>query len=265
MATPFGDLNEENLQQINKFLRFFRQKRESVLRSIHHEFQDIKHDKLQGDLFSREDMEEFADFVHSAVRSQVGHEVSTIINMGALAVSQLLERAQENGFNLVLETAAVENQVILEAIEKMNLDALPKKPMRGIGGDLVSLKDEAKAQKEERERLEESNRQLQAQVSALNRRILNAERAARDAQSSASASLAEGKYNEESSGEQIRRLERLLEEAKEENNKRVSETAQFQQMRKMMQSQSSKIRDLRRRLERYEPDAADSKGDDMDD
>jgi leucine zipper transcription factor-like protein 1 len=59
-------------------------------------------------------------------------------------------------------------------------------------------------------------------------------------------------------------LEKQLEEAKEENNKRVSETAQFQQMRKMMQSQSNKIRDLRRRLERYEPDAGDSKGDDDD-
>ena len=52
-----------------------------------------------------------------------------------------------------------------------------------------------------------------------------------------------------------RELERALEEAKEENQKRVAETSQFQTMRKMMQSQAAKIRDLRQRLNKYEPDA----------
>ena len=42
----------------------------------------------------------------------MGSDLSSIINMGALAVSQLLETAQEKGTDLVLETAAVENQVI---------------------------------------------------------------------------------------------------------------------------------------------------------
>jgi hypothetical protein len=52
-----------------------------------------------------------------------------------------------------------------------------------------------------------------------------------------------------------RDLERALEEAKEENAKRISDTTQFQQMRKLMQSQSAKIRDLRKRLQKYEPDS----------
>jgi hypothetical protein len=34
-----------------------------------------------------------------------------MINMSALAVSQLLESAQERGIELTLETAAIENQV----------------------------------------------------------------------------------------------------------------------------------------------------------
>lgn len=38
-------------------------------------------------------------------------EVGVLINMGALAVSQLLENAQDKGVELALETAAVENQV----------------------------------------------------------------------------------------------------------------------------------------------------------
>jgi predicted transcriptional regulator len=67
--------------------------------------------------------------------------------------------------------------------------------------------------------------------------------------------FAEGKRGESDMAEKMRKLERQLEEAREENNKRVSDTAQFQQMKKMMQTQSSKIRELRRRLERYEPDS----------
>jgi hypothetical protein len=35
----------------------------------------------------------------------------------------------------------------------------------------------------------------------------------------------------------------------------VAETSQFVQMRKIMQTQSGTIRDLRRRLEKYEPDS----------
>ncbi len=49
-------------------------------------------------------------------------------------------------------------------------------------------------------------------------------------------------------------LERALADAKEENEKRVMDTAQFQQMRKVMQSQAKHIRDLKARLNRYEPD-----------
>jgi hypothetical protein len=43
-----------------------------------------------------------------------------------LSVCQLLESAQDKGTVLSLETSAVENQQLLEAVEKMSLDALPK-------------------------------------------------------------------------------------------------------------------------------------------
>lgn len=78
------------------------------------------------------------------------------------------------------------------------------------------------------------------------------------AQSSAASS--ESKESAEINSK-LRHLEDELEVANEENAKRVSDTTQFQQMKKMMQSQSSKIRDLKRRLAKYEPDDGDCKGD----
>ena len=48
-----------------------------------------------------------------------------------------------------------------------------------------------------------------------------------------------------------------LAEAKEENEKRVRDTNQFKQMQRIMQ-QAADIRELRRRLQAYEPDDADA-------
>lgn len=107
--------------------------------------------------------------------------------------------------------------------------------------------------REESVRLEDTNNRLQAEVNLLKHKLGMAER-----------QEAEGKRREDHEDKaQLRELEAALEEAKEENTKRIAETSQFQQMRKLMQSQNTKIRDLRRRLDRYEPDA--SKDDDGDD
>jgi len=54
--------------------------------------------------------------------------------MSALAVAQLLENAQTNGLELNLDTAAIENSMMLDAIEKMSLDGLAgRTPSKQIG------------------------------------------------------------------------------------------------------------------------------------
>lgn len=117
----------------------------------------------------------------------------------------------------------------------------------------MSFKDEAKSRREETERLQMSNQRLQQEVDGLKRRLENAERA----RPVAETKLADDGAN----GRQLRQLEMALAEAQEENSKRVSETSQFQQMRRLMQSQSAKIRGLRSRLERYEPDVVKEEDD----
>jgi DNA anti-recombination protein RmuC len=168
-------------------------------------------------------------------------------------------------------------QALIDAIDKMNLEAMPKNAKRGTAlvsenphpslivplqvnyGSVfaqTSFRDEAKAMRDEQGRLEDTNARLQAEVNSLRQRLVQTDRSLQNAAESKS-------QGDSSSRAQLRDLERSLEEAKEENNKRVNETSQFQQMRKLMQSQSAKIRDLRRRLERYEPDSV--KADDGDD
>ena len=229
---PTESLNDKNGEQIRKYIKFFRQKKDAMIRTINREFSDIRNDKLESEnMFTKEEMEEYSDYLQTAIRSTVSSDISMIINMSSLVITQLLESAQEKHLDINIETATIENQVLLEAIEKMNLEAIPKKT-RGVG-ELVSLKDEAKAQREEMDKLESKNVQLQEDIKRLkeNQKLNN--------------------YDIE---EKMERLTASLDEAKEENNKRVSETTQFQQVKKLVQSQSVKIRQLRERLSRYEPD-----------
>ena len=53
--------------------------------------------------------------------------------MSALAVSQLLESAQTSGVDIQLDTSAVENAMLLDAIERMNLDAMTRSANKPIG------------------------------------------------------------------------------------------------------------------------------------
>lgn len=83
------------------------------------------------------------------------------------------------------------------------------------------------------------------------------------------SAASEGKRSEESSASdrdkmRIRKLEDELSDCQEEGKKRVMDTAQFKQMRQLMQTQSSNLRDLRRRLEKYEPDTVGDGDDDND-
>jgi hypothetical protein len=65
---PFNELSEDNHDQIRKYLRFFRQKKDGILRGIGREFADIKTDRLNEDMYSKDDVNEFADYLSSAIK-----------------------------------------------------------------------------------------------------------------------------------------------------------------------------------------------------
>lgn len=134
------------------------------------------------------------------------------------------------------------------------------------GSVLVSLKDEAKALanesravREEAGRLEETNKQLQSRFNTIQADATKLAREKAALQSEVDSLRRQLKVLEKNSQESensakggndnlLRRIERLEEELDEErevNQKRVAETPQFLQMKKLMQSQSQKMKELR--------------------
>ena len=65
---PFSELSAENHDQIRKYLRFFRQKKDGVLREIEQEMDDLKTDRIDESMFTKEDMMDYSDLLASAVR-----------------------------------------------------------------------------------------------------------------------------------------------------------------------------------------------------
>lgn len=68
MSNPFSNLNEDNHEQVRKYLRFFRQKKDGILRSLAREINDIKAERLNEDVYTRDDMADFAEYLSSAVK-----------------------------------------------------------------------------------------------------------------------------------------------------------------------------------------------------
>lgn len=68
IMNPFEELSNDNHDQIRKYLRFFRQKKDGILREIDREFVDIRNDKLEETMFTKEDMLEYSDYLASAIK-----------------------------------------------------------------------------------------------------------------------------------------------------------------------------------------------------
>lgn len=66
---PLSRLSEDNQEQVRRYLRFFRQKKDGISRGLTNEFNELKNDALKNDdVFSRDDMEEYADNMRAAIK-----------------------------------------------------------------------------------------------------------------------------------------------------------------------------------------------------
>ena len=66
---PLNRLTEDNQEQVRRYLRFFRQKKDGISRGLSNEFNELKSDALKNDdVFSRDDVEDYSDNIRSAIK-----------------------------------------------------------------------------------------------------------------------------------------------------------------------------------------------------
>ncbi|OQS04585.1 hypothetical protein THRCLA_03197 [Thraustotheca clavata] len=261
-------MNAHHQAELSKFLKFFRSRMNTHLENIEAEFEDTRSDRLSSDdVYSQKDVTDVLKSLCFAVKANARSEHQDTINMTALLLRQVFSEAEDNQLNLELDTGIVEDKDMLEKVERLSVAEWAGDEKRS------SKKVAAKPSRtdEEFESLQKENQQLRGRLEQLQtdctRALKEKTRLQDDMEELRHAQTT-------SSGRHIDALEKELKAAREtiadyeasakETDDHISQTKQFQQLKKMVTEKNEMIQSLRRRLQKYESEDDVKNADDDD-
>ncbi|MEW5308178.1 MAG: hypothetical protein WDW38_000155 [Sanguina aurantia] len=120
-------LSEEHELQIQAYLRFAKLKRDQHVR----EFTTVQHDFQSGriragDMYNYQELKDIFTDLESETSTLVTKEIQNAYHTNALLVKLLLSQAQESGVELLVDTAQLENELLLRAISASEYTALSR-------------------------------------------------------------------------------------------------------------------------------------------
>ena len=230
-------LSAGHTQELQSYLRFFRNKREVGIRQIEVEFEDILDRQLSLDKDNMYTYEEVSDTIHGVkklIKEHVRQDISNIINMNVLLLKQILNEVEEKNVQyrkiygvdggdldddfeeVKMDISVIEDQNLIDEIERMNLNL-----SSGSGGTdreflkanrLRSLKDDHNLLASKTKDVEKENQSLKSQLSLSKIKI---------------------------------------EELEHDMEQRLNDCKAFQQLRKLMSSKNDELIALRQELANY--------------
>ncbi|GMH74727.1 hypothetical protein TL16_g06539 [Triparma laevis f. inornata] len=288
------NISEDHQEQVIKFIKFFRSKRDLGLEQIQCDFDDTKNDQLIEDMYTQSEVHSLFDSTSNAVKHTARTELSSVINMTVLLLAQLFESADDQGAVLEMDTSSIEDQRLLEEVEKMRLDKTAgsgskprlKDTLEQVKKDLMQCESDRdlaqgklklmgkKLKKAEKEvgklkaKLEEKGGERGGQVEESKGGVEEGKDQENDEEVTQPSSFsspptwktlgskeAEGKEEEIDcttlSNAQL--IQRVL-DLESDMKKRLMESKPFQQLKKMMTQKNKQLKNVRERLEIYEPD-----------
>lgn len=270
-------LNNYHQDQVTQFMQFYKGKRQLAAETIESDFSDTISDRVIEDLLAKADVEEIIESLCDVVKSHVHEELNRTTNMNALLLSQLFKQAEVQDLVLECDFSGIEDRAALEKVEKMVFDT-PIKQAMNANAKLVSLKDEQAQMVKDMHNLRDDNEDLIAQNEKMKKKLQAAlnENAGLQGQIESDRGQFEHESKEAAAQSKSKRgnleaMEKELAQAKEsahkfesdakEHDKAVSQTRQFQMMKKMLATKNSQLIDLRKRLQKYEPEDVDAADD----
>eukprot|EP00644_Phytophthora_capsici_P007779 jgi/Phyca11/530330/estExt2_fgenesh1_pm.C_PHYCAscaffold_610045 len=183
--------------------------------------------------------------------------------MMALLLRQIFLEAEDSDLALDLDIAMVEDKELLDRVEQLSVSEWINGDSRGAVqvGALPKSNPKGRADAEAKDKLE---KQLQHEQEQHEEEIRAAKITSKQEQEAMEAAHTK----------ELRKLQRKLEKANErveelekqvdDGRQHVAQTSQFQSMKRMVTTKNQQLQDLRRRLQRYEPDYAEDDGETKD-
>ncbi|XP_072514647.1 leucine zipper transcription factor-like protein 1 isoform X2 [Salminus brasiliensis] len=288
----FG-FNDHHQNEVINYMRFARSKRLLRLKTIDSCFQDLKDSRLVEETFTVDEVADMLDGLQVVVRGEVEMELINTAHTNVLLLRQLFSQAEKFYLRLQTDISELENRELLEQVaefektdfksnSKANQESSkPKLAPLNEGGVSELLNKEISRLQEENDKLKSRLRTLESQaMSALDEKT-KAERALKDLQkiqgdqqelcnledtvaamqadfekslNANAVSQKELQDNLVSAKHDLLRVQEQLSLAEKELEKKFQQTAAYRNMKEILSKKNDQIKDLRKRLQRYESD-----------
>ncbi|XP_066534153.1 leucine zipper transcription factor-like protein 1 isoform X2 [Hoplias malabaricus] len=285
--------NEHHQNEVINYMRFARSKRLLRLKTIDSCFQDLKDSRLVEETFTVDEVTDMLDGLQVVVRGEVEMELINTAHTNVLLLRQLFSQAEKYYLRLQTDISELENRELLEQVaefektdfksnSKVNQESSkPKLAPLNEGGVSELLNKEISKLQEENDKLRARLRTLESQaMSALDEKS-KAERALKDLQkiqgdqqeisnledtvaamqadfekslTASAVSQKELQDNLVSAKHDLLRVQEQLSLAEKELEKKFQQTAAYRNMKEILSKKNDQIKDLRKRLQRYESD-----------
>mmetsp|Transcript_8102 Transcript_8102/g.16357 ORF Transcript_8102/g.16357 Transcript_8102/m.16357 type:complete len:271 (-) Transcript_8102:1579-2391(-) len=261
------NVSEAHQDQIIKFIKFFRSKRDVCLEQIQADFDDTKNDAITEDMYTNEEVLATMDSMCNVVKDTSRSEVGRVINMSVLILAQIFEEAEEQDAELTLDTSKVENQTLLEEVEKMRLDkSASNKKTHRLKDTLEQTKKELMQAESDRDLYKGKYDKAKRKLAKQEKKLAQLGEEKEQEQEQEEAKGEEQEQEEEKGGEDVNvmgpdpegmsksQLQSEVQRLRKELDGRLAQCKPFLTMKKMMGVKNNQLMAVRRKLEKWEPD-----------
>ncbi|XP_065741310.1 leucine zipper transcription factor-like protein 1 isoform X2 [Phocoena phocoena] len=259
-------------------MRFARSKRGLRLKTVDSCFQDLKESRLVEETFTIDEVSEVLNGLQAVVHSEVESELINTAYTNVLLLRQLFSQAEKWYLKLQTDISELENRELLEQVaefEKAEFTSSNKKPIIDNikpklaplnEGGTAELLNKATNTLDEKSKLERALQDLQLDqgtqkdfiktqdlsdlentVAALKSEFQKTLNDQTENQKSLEENLATAKHD-------LLRVQEQLSMAEKELEKKFQQTAAYRNMKEILTKKNDQIKDLRKRLAKYEPE-----------
>ena len=112
-------LNPTHLQEVQKFVRFFEQKRRESRNEVQTSFSQFQSSKIKDDILSRTEVESLISDLRDEIKITIDTELQTIVYMSGVYIKILMSQAESHNLQLQGDISFIENEKAIEEMKNL--------------------------------------------------------------------------------------------------------------------------------------------------